>query len=262
MLGGPESGTGRTRPSVATRTSWFTKDRLRVSENRRQSPDRPNVDGRIKGPVSRLAVAGLIIAAIPLCPLTSLLGALLGIFALRGIRLSGGRLSGQGFALAAVVIGLTFAFIWMAVLDHFAQQQREIQEAMMVDAVAAVMRVPENNDPARALQAWSTAAPDRPSGEEIARFAAEAADRYGRFDRFASMSISRSGSILRPVVEMAGVFHFADETLFGSASFETVVSPGRLTPVFRLTGLLIEDRGRGDLTLGGTKGKPSPAGRP
>ncbi|MDY7108218.1 MAG: DUF4190 domain-containing protein [Planctomycetota bacterium] len=233
-----------------------------MSGNPCQSPDRPREDGRDKGPVSKLAVAGLIIAVIPLCPFTSLLGALLGIFALRRIRLAEGRLTGRGLALAAVVVGVSLAFVWSALLDYVAERQREAQEAMMIDTVGQLMRPPAGADPARTLQLWSGTDPRRPSIEEIEQFRADAIDRYGVFDRFMAISVSPDGSILRPIVEMGGVFHFADASPFGSASFEAQVPPGKLVPVFRLRSLMIEDRGRGDLTLGVEEEAPTPPAGP
>jgi hypothetical protein len=76
------------------------------------------------------------------------------------------------------------------------------------------------------------------------------------------MSTSPDGSILRPIVEMGGVFHFANGSPFGSASFEAHVPPGRLAPVFRLRSLMIEDRQRGDLTLGAAPPEPDSGNRP
>jgi len=221
-----------------------------VDEDSFRTPDRPAAPAGASRRLSKLAVTAVVVAAIPLCPLTGLLGALLGVLALRRIRLAGGRLGGRRTALAAIIIGVACAFVWSAVLDRVAHQQREWQEKEMVSAVTAVIEADGAIDRNAALQAWSSLDPDRPAAEEILRFSREAAARYGRFDRFAIISTSRRISLAQPAVEVAGVFHFADEAPLGSARFALEAVPGRFMPVFRLTRLMIEDQHRGNLILG------------
>jgi len=223
-----------------------------VDETSSRTPDRRTTPAGTNGRLSKLAVTAVVVAAIPLCPLTGLLGALLGVLALRRIRLSGGRLGGRRTALAAIIIGVACAFVWSAVLDRVARQQREWQEKAMVGAVTAVIEAERAPDLNAALQAWSSLDPDRPAGEEILRFSRETTARYGRFDRFAIISTSRRISLTQPAVEVAGVFHFADEAPLGSARFALEAVPGRIMPVFRLTRLMIEDQHRGNLILGST----------
>jgi hypothetical protein len=233
-----------------------------MDEKPLQPHDRPAAPAGSRGRPSALAVVALIVAAIPLCPLTGFVGALLGVVALRRIRLAGGRLGGRGVATWAIVIGVAFAFIWLAVLDTVLQKQREAQEAMMINAVGAAMRSGQTADPAGALQVWSVSDPDRPSGGEIVGFGEEAAGRYGAFDRFSMIAVSSRGSFWRSTVEIAGMFHFADEAPLGSASFVLETPPGRIMPVFRLTRLMIEDGQRGDLILGPFAAEDDPAAEP
>lgn len=244
------------------RSVVILNERHHMDEKPLQAPDRPTAPTGSSGRLSALAVVALIVAAIPLCPLTGLLGAMLGVLALRRIRLANGRLGGRGVATLAIVIGVAFAFIWLAVLDGVIQKQREAQEAVMIGAVCAAMRSAQSGDPAGALQVWSGGDPDRPSGGEIVSFSEEAAGRYGAFDRFSMISASNRGSVWRPMVEIAGMFHFADEAPLGSASFVLEPPPGRVMPVFRLTRLFIEDGQRGDLVLGTAAAEDDPTAAP
>jgi hypothetical protein len=243
-----------------------------VQEDPFRTADRPAAPAGANRRLSALAVAAVVVAVIPLCPLTGLLGALLGVLALRRIRLSGGRLGGRRTALAAIIIGVACAFVWSAVLDRVAHQQRQWQEKAMVEAVTAVIEADRAPDRSAALQAWSSLDSHRPADEEILRFSRETAARYGRRDRVAIISTSRSISLSQPEVEVAGVFHFADEAPLGSARFALEAVPGRIMPVFRLTRLMIEDQHRGNLILGsasdnagaapGAPGAPGTSGAP
>jgi hypothetical protein len=204
-------------------------------------------------PVSALAVTGLVIALVPCCPLTGLLGAVLGLLALRRIRLARAgpaARSGERLAMAAIVIGVASAMVWSVLTDQFVRGQEARQNEAMEHLVARVVEAAVAGDAAAVLTAWSPTDAARPSEDAVLAFGAAAADRYGPLQRIAFISIARRGSFFAPEVDASGVFHFERESPLGTARLEMKPVPGSITPAFRMTSLTIEDRVRGDLTLG------------
>jgi hypothetical protein len=203
---------------------------------------------------SRLAIVALVVALVPCCPMSSLLGAFLGLVALRRIRLSeagpGPRLGGTRIALAAIVAGAASAVVWSSVLDRFVRGQESQQRDAILARVAEVVDGAQTGDAATARAVWATDDANRPSPEEIEDFGRAATERYGRFERFAIISAARSGSMLAPEVEVAGMFHFERESPLGSVRFVMRFTPGSLVPLFVLQRLTIEDQEHGGLELG------------
>jgi hypothetical protein len=204
--------------------------------------------------MSRLAIVAMVLAVVPCCPLTGLLGSLLGLHALRRIRLAGGALGGRRLALAAVIVGAATAVVWAGLGEHVARLQEEAQTEALVAQIESAVRPIDPDDAdaaARAEAAWSTTGDGRPSDEERAAFRAAVAERYGRLERVSIVSLTQTASLAAPTAECAFSLHFRDRgMILGAARFEGEVRFPLLVPIFRLTGLSIEDPEAGDLVIG------------
>ncbi len=199
--------------------------------------------------LSAIAVGALVLALVPCCPLTALCGAFLGLFALRRIQRSGGRLRGARIAMSATIVGIVASFAWMYVFDRFAVNQIDAQESAVAEVVAGFVSAAQAGRADDALSLWSEEATPL-TAEEVTAFGAEVTRRYGDVERFAVLSTARSGTFLAPEVEVAGIFRTAGDSPIGSARLRMVFGGG-LTPAFRPTQITIEDAVRGDLVLGG-----------
>jgi hypothetical protein len=200
--------------------------------------------------VPRLAIAALVVALIPCCPLTGFLGALLGVISLRRIRRSGGRIGGTRVALAAVVAGAASAFIWTTLIDNFVRTQETTQRDAAAGQIATLISAAQDDRLDEARGAWPDAADGAPTEEELAAFGRATLQRYGPFSRFAISSTTNSGTLFSPGLEVAGVFHFQHRSPLGSALFTVQPRPNRFSYEITLTRLIIEDQSLGDLELG------------
>jgi hypothetical protein len=215
-------------------------------------------------------VVGLALAVVPCCPITALVGALLGAFALRALRpmtpadpaahpaappdpvLAQARGRVRRIALVAIAVGGASAILSSGMLDWFLQRQQAAGEAAMLDAIATVLTAAADGRPDAALDAWSVTDADRPDADAVTAFGRAAVDRFGPFERFSIISSHQSGPMLARRIELAGVFHFERASPIGSIRFEMRTTGLRLVPDFRPTRVLIEDRDAGDLVLGAT----------
>jgi hypothetical protein len=203
-----------------------------------------------RAPLSILAVIALVVAVVPLCPFTGLLGAFLGILALRRIRFSGGRLGGHRVALTAVIVGCAATFGWSMMLHYVIEAEQRAMQELMAERVALVINAVDEPSAAAAAEAWAEGAANRPSAESLRAFADAVRERYGPMDRFEIVSQANVGAFSRPQPEVAGVFHFQQQSRLGSARFTVSMTLGILGGKLYLNHLTIEDPELGDLTLG------------
>lgn len=198
--------------------------------------------------LSALAVSALVVALVPCCPLTALIGAFLGLFAMRRIQRSGGRLRGNGIAMAAMVAGAVGAIVWAIAFERFALAQQDAQETAIAEQIGGILIAAQEGRPADVLAGWYPDA-TTPTAEEIIEFGAEVTTRYGDVDRFAVLSAVRSGPLMSPEIVVAGIYRSASEEPIGSARFRMILGV-QLTPTFKPMQIVIEDPDRGDLVLG------------
>jgi len=221
-----------------------------VERHATPSSRRGSASAKSPGGLSKFALAGLILAAVPCCPLTALIGAALGLFALRQIRLSGGTLGGRRVALAAVFVGTASALLWSTVFDRFARSQSEGEQRALTDQVERFMDAASSGRTQAALGEWLREDPARPSPEHVRAFGRQVAERFGTYERLAIHARDRSGALVAPVVEVSGTFYFENGAMFGSVRFQGRVEPLRLMPSFRMIRIVIEDKRHGNLALG------------
>jgi hypothetical protein len=200
--------------------------------------------------VSILAVVGLVLAIVPCCPFTGLIGAFLGVLALRRIRVAGGALGGRRVAIVAIIAGVASSIIWTIWFERLRGQLLEANEQAMTERITETVRAAASADVASAARGWVSTPSTRPTDQQLEEFGEAISTRYGDFERVAIVSSTPRGSMFDPAWEVACIFHFSDAAPLGSALFETRIEPGRMTPVFELARLVIEDRERGDLTIG------------
>jgi hypothetical protein len=221
-----------------------------VDEREPQAKHRPTSTRRARHPASILAIVAVVLAAVPCCPFTGLIGAFLGVLALRRNRVSGGSHIARRLAVIAIVAGVGSSIVWTLWLERLRGQLLEANDEAMTQRIADTIHAAAQGDADAALDGWVDEVAKRPTPEAIMVFGEEMSARYGAFDRVAIVSAAPGGSMFDPIWEVACIFHFADASPLGSARFETSLVPGRMTPRFELAHLEIESRERGDLVLG------------
>ena len=205
------------------------------------------VDGQPRDRNVTLAKCGLALALVPCCPLTGLVGAFLGLIALKRIHAAGTN-RGSRLAVIAVLGGAVSAFVWLAAFDWYGRDQDEKRRTQRGDAIYAVITAGQESRPADASMLWATG-DGRPTGDEISELGRVALERYGAVDRVAIVSSTTTG-FFDPVTEVACVVHCEHAAPLASARFLLNLQPASLGGTFAMTHLLIEDSDRGDLFLG------------
>jgi len=214
-----------------------------------RAPHTPSPPQRRADPkLSKLAVAALILALLPLCPPVNLLGAIMGLLAHRRILVAQGRLRGMGLARAAIVAGITLSLLASILLGRLLEAYRTQFEGEMVSTIEQVIEASIEDRPAEVSARWTAAGSPVPSLDEIERFGGELARRYGRARRVSIVAFTQTG-ILAPEVQAAVIFHFDTAELNGSVELELVMGQLQLTPSFRIRSILVADPERGDLGL-------------
>jgi hypothetical protein len=200
---------------------------------------------------SSLAVASLVSSLIFCCPLTTILGPVLGIAYFVG---AAGKpwLRGRGLAIAGILLGVIFTIasgglVW-AVGNAFARLLQLPGEVM-----ARIEQVDEG-----AVREFFMPGALPPGSDALRTFAAEVADRYGAFRSV--MPDDRSSS----VVMTGEIIPFPVRITFDAAEVEGVFQiafpPGSMTP--RVHSIEILDPQRGNLRLPPeTSGRGGASGR-
>lgn len=211
-------------------------------------PKKP-AGGASRPGLSALAVGALVVALVPCCPPTALLGAFLGMLALRRIQRSGGRLRGVRIAATAMIVGVVGSVVWLLAFQKFAVSYQQAQEDAMAQQVGAIVAAAQAGRVDEVRDAWFSA-DTAPTEAEILGFGEEVTARFGAVDRFSVLSTAQSGSFMAPIVEVAGLYRTGESSPLGSARLRLAFR-GVFTQAFRVTQLTIEDAERGDLCLGG-----------
>lgn len=201
-------------------------------------------------PRSALALAALILALIPCCPPVGLIGAFLGIVALRRIRRSGNALRGERIALAAILIGCAGSILSSGLMHAFAQRQAELQAEEASRIIGGLL------DPEAPLTAIRWTSGVAPHAGDIQAARRRVHERFGAFRRFRTVSSDATGSWLRPTLTIAGTLEFDRGSALAHAAFDITVTLPLMAPSLHLrlieigTGPAAEERIR--LEVGGT----------
>jgi len=196
-----------------------------------------------------LAIVAFILAVVPCCPMVSLLGAMLGLAALRRIQLARGALGGRRLAAVAVIVGFVVSGISAIGFSRLAFSVDQWVEQTMAANVQDLVRASVQGRIDAGLRLWTPDSRRSVSAQDISDFGAQISQRYGRLQRFSIMSRSKPGSMFDPEMDASGVFVFDHGELLGSAKFELRPAIGQSIPQLQLRSILIEDKDRGDLRL-------------
>jgi hypothetical protein len=195
-----------------------------------------------------LARLGLVLAFIPCCPATGLLGAFLGLFALRRLPPGAEHARHRRVAITAVIAGIAMSVLWLVLFDAARGAMLEQYETDMTKRVEDFLAV--EAEPETLAKSWTARADARVPVEEMLALRSECTARWGAFERFSLVSFEGGGTLFRPRYDVAGLFHFEHATLSGVARLDVMPSPSRvIVPEFRLRSITIEDHEQGDLVL-------------
>jgi hypothetical protein len=148
---------------------------------------------------SGLATAAMVCSFIVCCPITTIVGPILGLIAL--ISLKGkSHISGKGFAWTAIIVGLISTILW-AVIGFLAvgKFMEFVEEVGEVTTTTIQAGFDKDNTTFRAGLAQSSS---DVSDEEITQFINELESRYGTFDS-AVMNIEEQDQTLKPTANEA-----------------------------------------------------------
>lgn len=210
-----------------------------------------------RGPARRTstwAVVALLCSAAIFCPLLTLVGPLIAIRALAGIR-RGEAVRGQGFALAAIAIGLLATLGWVYGAYWWDRHAR----APMLSGPEAALRAGFAGDVAGFREGWCCEAAAAPDLEAIA-FINELRSRYGAFIESAGLPDRQpEGSALDP----AGVgiwyrLRFERAEVDARAVFH-VWADGESRLVLRFSSVVVVDPQRGELVFPASRAAGPPA---
>ena len=191
------------------------------------SPDRPRLEP--------MALAAFLVALVlGWCPLTGLVAIVLAAIALRRIRRPGVSRTGNGLAIAAIVIatGILFTEGWL-----LGELQTEVQESMEEQAVVSI-EASLTVLPAEAAEWDEQSSP--PSENERAEFARQIAAQAGAVRQVTVTRRSVEG-LTDPTISTAFNASCERGTVFGNATFATV--PATLPPKLVLRSIEVEFAG-------------------
>lgn len=164
--------------------------------------------------MSGAAVASLVSSLILCCPVTTVVGLILGVI---GFFMTGhGKRRGRGLAIAGFVIGAVTTAAWVIGGTWVWNAGMKV----VLSGPDLVMKAGVAGDDEEARSYF--AAGHEPSAEEIAAFVKEAEGRYGAF---ISAEIKDDGNSVQPggdVFDLPYVFRFKDEQRDASVTFYTV----------------------------------------
>ena len=191
------------------------------------APDRPRLEP--------MALAAFLVALVlGWCPLTALGAIVLAAIALRRIRRPGVARTGNGLAIAAMVIatGILFTEGWL-----LGELQTEVQESMEAQAVVSI-EASMTALPAVAAEWDERSSP--PSENERAEFARQIAAQAGAVRQVTVTRRSVEG-LTDPTISTAFNASCERGTVFGNATFATV--PATLPPKLVLRSIEVEFAG-------------------
>jgi hypothetical protein len=189
-----------------------------------------------------MAITALVLVLIPGCPVVSLVGAFVGLAALKRIQASAGGLGGRRLAMGAIIAGWLLGIIWTVVwFQFFSALETNLRDSMQ----AHIQRVIEPEADAASVWVSGLAAPD---DAEIAGFRTAFASRFGALSRVSITSLESARGTERASegdFSLAMVLFCDDGKPLAAARFDLPL--GSVEP--RLRSLRIIDKARGDLVI-------------
>jgi hypothetical protein len=168
------------------------------------------------------AVIALACSVVLCCPIASLLGAVIGWFALRAIDRSQGAFGGRRVAISAIILGLCMLPIQMILLQEYGQVSTDMLQANVKSSVETVFDVDLEPEQRRAaLETVFLRKRGRyPSIAEADAFVEGIASELGAFKSVSIAQLSVSSNFPRPLYVVALVFQFEEESATGAAVCE------------------------------------------
>jgi hypothetical protein len=191
---------------------------------------------------SWLATAALVCSLIICCPITTIIGPILGLISLFTLK---GR-SGKGFALTAIIVGLISTVIWIAI-GVFAEGMATRFLERTGEVTSTTIQAGYDGDYVSFRHGLTRSSTDV-SDEEIASFIEELQRRYGTFDS-ANMNLKAQDQSLKPApgeVPIPIIFVFETTDVSAEVLFE-VIPKGGLEYELKLGCIHIIDAQNGNL---------------
>lgn len=147
---------------------------------------------------SGLATAALISSLIVCCPITTIVGPILGIISLATLK---GR-SGKGFAWTAIVVGLISTVLWIGAAVFFGGLAKKFIE-QVGEVTTKTIEAGYDGD-YDAFRTGLSRSSMNVTDEEIESFISELTLRYGKFD-YATMNLEEQTQTLKPAADEAPI---------------------------------------------------------
>lgn len=194
-------------------------------------------------PYSRLAIAAFVVAVVPCCPLTGLLGFFLGLAALRRIAAAPG-LRGRQLATAAVFLGIVSTVVSAYGIVRFARSAAERQDRALAEAVQSFVVAAQESRFDDARKAWvPKLAPD---DAQVRQFV----DALGTLGDFQSVTITRTTPDPFTFIFESSISYKGTDGFALGACRAILANGNALAPVFRLQRLRLDRSGSETVTLG------------
>ncbi len=182
------------------------------------------------------------------CPMTSMMGFVLGLIALRRIQASDGTLGGRKIAKTAMILGLVMVPVQYFTLDGFQKMNERLLQEGLENSMSILFDVESVRRDDDLLRVFSTLEGRRPSRVEINKFVDEVLSSLGGYQ---GLSVIRStpgdSGFLDRSYEVAVGFRFSDRTVTGGV--ECLVIPSGTTKPHAVLFQRIELQLRPELTL-------------
>ncbi len=192
------------------------------------------------------------------CPMTSLMGFVLGLIALRRIQASGGVLGGRRIAKTAMILGLVMVPVQYFILDSFQKMNERLLQEGLEHSMSVLFDVDSAERDDDLLRIFSTLEGRRPSGAEINTFVDEVLSSLGAYQ---GLSVIRStpgdSGFLDRSYEVAVGFRFSDRTVTGGV--ECLVIPSGTSKPHAVLFQRIELQVQPEMTLELPPPAPGPA---
>jgi len=185
------------------------------------------------------AYIGLFCSLVLCCPVTSLVGVLVGWFSLRAIDRSEGRLGGRRLALAAVILGLAMLPFQFLLLSVYNERSDEAISDGLANCVVTVFDI-DGQDRKRALeQVFVRRRGLYPSPELADEFVRSVTADLGSFRSVSIVQRSVQPDFTRSLHDIALVFMFEETMATGGAVCELIMNPTNFQLEVRLVDLEI-----------------------
>lgn len=206
-------------------------------------------DPLLAGPprVSKLAVAALVCSFIFCCPLTSILGLLLGAGGVVSVATSYGARRGMWMALLAIVVSIASlggqGWVGYTVYEKFIEPLMRLPQEFLATV--------ENGDFNAARQLMTSPLDQNVTDEQIEVFRQSLADRYGSCTGWQILELlGNSGS--GQTLDLSGQFTFTKGVRDARVAIDVVqTAPGTRgsSRMFYISEIIIEDPDLGDLVF-------------